>query len=363
MATIHERKNKTGQVKYTVEIRIKGHPPQSATFERKTDAKLWAQKTEADIRAGKHFGITESKKKTVADMVDRYIQDILPHRRSDAANVKRHLEWWKSKLGHYRLSDLKPPLIAEYRDRLLSEKSPKAKNEEEKRSAATVVRYLTSLSVAVSYAVKEWGWMEENPVLKVRKPAEPRGRVRFLTDDEREAVLKACKNSDSNYLYTIVVLALSTGARWSEILNLQWQHVDLKRKAILLEETKNGERRSLPLSGHGLELVKELRKVPRIDSPYVFARKDGRKPIEIRKKWERAIKESKVKDFRFHDLRHTCASYLAMQGASLLEISAVLGHKTLSMVKRYSHISEQHTAGILERMNSLQFEQVAQDGQ
>lgn len=357
MARIKERKDKNGHTRYTAEVRLKGYPPASATFERKTDAKLWIQKTETAIREGKYFGTVESKKKTVSDLVERYLRDILPTRRSDHANVKRHLEWWQAQLGHYRLCDLKPPLVAEYRDKLLSEKSEKAKNDEERREPATVVRYMTSLSVAVSYAVKEWGWMDENPVLKVRKPSEPRGRVRFLSDAEREVLLNACKESSNPFLYTIVVLALSTGARWSEILELRWENLNLKQCMIRLDKTKNGERRSIPVSGLALELLKEQAKTRRIDTHYLFPRKDGKKPMEVRKQWEKAVKQAGLTDFRFHDLRHTAASYLAMEGASLLEIADVLGHKTMSMVKRYSHLAEQHTAGVLERMNNKQFGQ------
>lgn len=356
MARIKERKNKAGQIRYTVEIRIKGHPPVSETFARKTDARLWIQQKEAAIRAGKQSGTNESKKKTVSNLVDRYLADVLPNRRSDKANVKRHLEWWKAQLGHYRLFDLRPALIAEYRDKLLTEKAEKAKNDEERRAPATVVRYLTSLSVAVSFAVKEWGWMDENPVLKVRKPAEPRGRVRFLSDKERTDLLNECQKKEYPYLYTVVVLALSTGARWSEIMNLKWESIDFKQRVIRLEKTKNGERRSIPVVGHGWELIRELHKVRRIDSPYLFPRKDGKKPMEIRKHWEKAVKKAKVTDFRFHDLRHTAASYLAMEGATLLEIADVLGHKQLQMVKRYAHLAEQHTVSVLERMNARQFQ-------
>lgn len=366
MATIHERQDKNGKTRYTVEIRVKGHPPMSATFQRKTDAKHWAQKREAAIREGEHFGTRESRKKTVSDVIERYLRDVLPNRKSDKENVKRHLEWWKTQVGHYRLYALKPDLIAEYRDKLLSEDAPKAKSDGKKRSPSTVVRYLTSLSVALSYAVREWGWLGENPVSKVKKPSEPRGRVRFLSDVERQTLLSTCKDDDNPYLYPIVVLALSTGGRWSELVSLKWRNIDLKRQMLTFEETKNGEIRSIPITGHGLELLKNISKVRRIDSPYVFARKDGKKPMEIRKRWEKAVKKAKntlakkgiedgLNDFRFHDLRHTCASYLAMQGASLMEISAVLGHKTLAMVKRYSHLSEQHTRGVLERMNNQQF--------
>ncbi len=355
MATIEKRVDKDGKASIRVKIRVKGHPPISATFARKTDAKRWAQKTEAAIREGQYFGTTESKKRSVTDMIDRYLRDVLPTRRSDKANVKRHLEWWKEQLGHYRLCDLRPPLIAEHRDKLLSDPAPKAKNQSKKRQPGTVVRYMTSLSVVMSYAVKEWGWMDENPMFKVRKPSEPRGRVRHLSDDEHQRLLEACRTVDEKYLYPIVILALSTGCRLGEILHLEWGHIDFKRSLLTFHKTKNDERRSVHVSGHSLDLLHELNKVRRINSPYVFAREDGKKPKEIRKKWEKAVKQSELQDFRFHDLRHTCASYLAKQGATLLEISAILGHKTLAMVKRYSHITEQHTAGILERMNDQQF--------
>ena len=124
---------------------------------------------------------------------------------------------------------------------------------------------------------------------------------------------------------------------------------------IRLDKTKNGERRSIPLVGHGLELLKTHRNVISIDSAYVFPRKDEKKPIEIRKHWEKAVKEAKIINFRFHDLRHTAASYLAMEGATQIEIADVLGHKQLQMVKRYAHLSEQHTVSVLERINARQF--------
>ncbi len=357
MARIKERKNSAGQTRYTVEVRIKGHPPATATFERKTDAKLWMQKTEAAMREGKHSGTSQSKKKTVSDLIERYISDVLPQRSTGKADIKLHLEWWKANLGYYKLYDLRPTLIAEYRDKLLTEKSEKAKTKEKLRSPATVVRYLSSLSVAVSYAVKEWAWMDENPVLKVRKPIEPRGRVRFLTNEERQDLLTQCQKKDIHpFLYPLVVLALSTGARWSELLNLKWDNIDLQQRMIRLEKTKNGERRSIPIVGHGWEELQQLRSNRRTDTPYLFPRQDGQKPMEIRKHWEKAVKDAKIEDFRFHDLRHTAASYLAMEGATLLEIADVLGHKQLQMVKRYAHLGEQHTVSVLEKMNARQFE-------
>lgn len=184
---------------------------------------------------------------------------------------------------------------------------------------------------------------------------EPRGRVRFLSDDERERLLKACKASDSKYLYLIVVLALSTGGRRMEVIGLKWSDVDFNRGIITLHETKNGERRVLPLAGHALALMKEHAKVRQLNCEYVFPSHNFKNPIDIRTPWETALKRADIEDFRFHDLRHSAASYLAMNGASLAEIAEILGHKTLQMVKRYAHLSEAHTSKVVAAMNQKIF--------
>lgn len=161
-----------------------------------------------------------------------------------------------------------------------------------------------------------------------------------------------------------MVLALSTGARRNEILNLQWSNIDLERSQIVLHETKNGERRVLPLQGHAKNLIKEHAKVRILGCDYVFPSEITHKnaagetvyqPIDIRTAWENALTKAKVVDFRFHDLRHSAASYLAMNGATLAEIAEVLGHKTLQMVKRYAHLSEAHTSAVVARMNERIF--------
>ncbi len=203
--------------------------------------------------------------------------------------------------------------------------------------------------------MKEWGWVEDTPFRRVSTLKEPRGRVRFLSDEERKALLEACQ-THSEQLYTIVVLALSTGARQMEILSLTWKQVDLERGIITLEETKNGERRVLPLASHAHELVSNLSKIRRIDTGLLFpSRFKSSKSISVHSIFQRALKAAEIKNFRFHDLRHSAASYLAMNGASLAEIAEVLGHKTLQMVKRYAHLSEAHTAGVVASMNEKIF--------
>ncbi len=186
---------------------------------------------------------------------------------------------------------------------------------------------------------------------KITKLTEPRGRVRFLSDEERLRLLEACKASDSAILYTVGLLALSTGARRMELLGLPWKDVDLQRGVIILHETKNGERRVLTLSGHALELMKQYEKIRDLSCDLVFPGKNLKKPIDIRSPWETALKRAGITNFRFHDLRHSAASYLAINGASLSEISEVLGHKTLQRVKRYAHLSEAHTSKVVAKMN------------
>ena len=351
MAYIEARKNKEGKTRYRVQIKLKGYPAQSETFGRKTDAKQWAQDTESAIRDGRHFKTSEAKRHTVSEMIDRYIKSVLPTKGNMRFNQASQLNWWKGKIGGYTLADISPALIAEYRDELLNGQTNRGK----KRSPSTVNRYLAALSHCFTVTVREWGWMDDSPMRRVRKPTEPRGRVRFLSDDEREQLLIACKESDSQFLYPIVVLALSTGARRGEILNLKWDQVDLKRGVITLFETKNKEIRVLPLAGHALKLIKDLSKVRHINSNYVFPGSTAKEPINIRWTWEIALKRAKIENFRFHDLRHTAASYLAMNGATLAEIAEILGHKTLQMVKRYAHLTEQHTSKVVAKMNKQIF--------
>jgi integrase len=152
-----------------------------------------------------------------------------------------------------------------------------------------------------------------------------------------------------------VVLALSTGARKMEVLGLRWKDIDFQQEVIRLTKTKNGESRSVGLKGHAKALIEKRSKVRRLDTDLLFPGNNPQTPVELRKHWVAALNKAKIIDFRFHDLRHTAASYLAMNGATTSELAAVLGHKTLQMVKRYAHISESHTANIIDKMNNKIF--------
>jgi len=353
MAYIQERKTDDGKTHYRVQIRLRGHPTTTATFERKTDAKLWAQQTEAAMREGRHFKTAEAKKHTLGELINRYIENVIPTKPKNAAACTAQLKWWKTQIGHCLLSDLTPSLIGEQRDKLLKGITFKGTS----RSPATVVRYLAALSHALTIATREWGWIEDSPMRKVTKPKEPRGRVRFLDDKERGSLLIACQESSNPYLYLAFVLSLSTGMRQGELMNLRWENIDPFRGRITLHETKNGERRVVPLQGLALELLQKHLSNKTLDIGLLFpSKEDPCKPMDLRFPWEQALKKAGIKGYKWHDNRHSCASYLLMNGASLAEIAEVLGHKTLAMVKRYAHLSETHTSNIIEKMNRKIFD-------
>ena len=351
MAAIEPRRTDDGALSYRVKVRLKGHPAATGTFQRLTDAKRWAQSTEAAIHEGRYFKTAEAKRHTLGDLVARYIKEVLPIKPKNASNSEQHLLWWESKLSAYALSDVTPALIVKCRNELLATTTRRGT----KMANGTVVRYRASLSHAFSLAVKDWQWIDDSPMRKVTKPKEPRGRERFLSDSERDALLKACRASSSRFLYTVVVLALSTGMRRGEIMSLRWPQIDLANGRILLFETKNDTSRAVPLAGLALAMMTNLAKVRRIDTDLVFYGEVVDQPVDLTKPWTTALGKAKVTNLRFHDLRHSAASYLAMNGATTIEIAAVLGHKTLQMVKRYSHLANSHTSSVVTAMNEKIF--------
>lgn len=352
MPTFETRRAADGSKTYRAKVRLKGYPSQTASFERLTDARRWAAETESNLRHGRHFALSEASRHTVDDLIARYERDVLPYKRSNGKNLRHHFLWWKQRIGRARLCDVTPALIALCRDELLA---PDRKTGV-RRKPATVVRYLATLSHAFSLAVKEWQWVEDTPFRRVSKPRIANGRCRILSDEERGRLLAACKASGAPLLYTIVVLAIATGMRRGEILALRWDRVDLARGHVILDRTKNGDRRGVPLGAKPLEELRKLAATQPAPSGLVFpspTRPD--QPLEIGKTWARVCAKARLDDFRFHDLRHCAASYLAMNGASLAEIAEVLGHRTLAMVKRYSHITLPHSRKVVLAMNDRIF--------
>lgn len=331
---------------YRVQIRKRGFPPVTATFERKTDAVKWAGDTEADMRRRRYFPQIEADRHTVADLVERQLETVERDRPHDYDGQRTILGWWKERIGEYTLSTVTAELLARHRDQLQTK---------EGLAPATVNRYLSALSKAFNNAVKEWHWLPENPLQRVSKKSEPRGRVRFLSDDERAALLTACRASSYKPLYLIVLFALTTGMRRGELFGLRWTDIDVERRVAVLQDTKNGDRRSVPIVPEVVGLLREHGKVRKLETDQVFVSGGAPEVYLFDNAWYAALSAAKIEDFRFHDLRHTAASYLAMSGATTAEIAAVLGHRTLQMVKRYAHLSDQHTGAVVERMTRKYF--------
>ena len=335
MASIEKRVSDDGSITYRVKIRLKGQVPESASFTRLTDAREWGKKIESEMKAGRYFGV--SKRHTVSEMLDSYEKYMLQKLKS-AKSVKARLDWWRNLHGKKLLVDLTPDVIAKARDQL--KETPK-KRGGGIRTAADVNRTLAALSSACGYAVKELGWLERNPLERVTKGTESKGRVRFLSDEELPIFLKACRDSENSNLYLAVILSLTTAGRQSEIMGLRWKQIDLKRRTAILGDTKNGDARVLPLSGEAVGLLQDREKVRNLDDDRLFPSKEGSKTafMDLRYVFATALDIAQIKDFHWHDLRHTAASYLAMSGTSPLEIAKILGHRTMAMVARYSHLS------------------------
>lgn len=365
MATIRKRKAKDGTPRFTVRIRVKGSPEQSATFRRRTDARKWARQIEAAITEGRHIASSEAHKRTLAEMLDRYMADVLPRNKGEASgrhSTRYRYLWWREQIGERLLSEITPALILECRDTLA--RTPDLRGRQ--RGPATINRYMESLRAAYNVCIREWGWAETNPVMKIAKLKEPRGRVRFLADGERDRLLTACAESGDPFLYDLVIVALCTGMRQGEILGLRWRDMDLNRRTAVLKDTKNREIRAVPIVGKAFDVLTERAKHRRIDTDLIFAspnfRGEAARPITIKRPWTHARKAAEIEDFRFHDLRHSCASYLAMNGATTHEIAEVLGHKSLDMVKRYAHLSESHTSKVLGSMVANVFGDSGKEG-
>ncbi len=354
MATITKIQGKK-QTSYKVRIRKPNTPTVTKTFSSKSIAERWARKTELEIEEGTFLERKEAASHTVKELVERYLNEELNNlSESDWPSRTRQLNWWKDEIGKLTLNKVTPSKIVELRNKLKSEKTYRKTI----RSGSTVNRYMAALSAAFGLASSEWQWVKENPFSRVRRERESGGRTRFLSQEERTDLLKECEESRNHNLYLITLLALSTGMRQSEIITLTWQQISFDRNTITLFKTKNGETRVVPLTSTVRVKIKEANKIRKLTNPYVFAGRQDLSAHFPRGAWEAAVSRANIENFTFHDTRHSAASELAMNGASLHEIAAVLGHKTLAMVQRYAHLSEQHTMSVVERMNNAVFGEV-----
>lgn len=345
MATITVRNGARG-VTYKVEVRLAGHRSVTKTFPTRAAAKSWARDLESKLSKGEAAD-SEAERRTLADACDQYLKthaDI-------ASDHARIVNWWKDTHGRRTLAKVTSPWLTEIRDDLAAGSymvGPKDKPTERKRKPGTVNRHITYLRTVLSYCV-EIGWMPRSPAVK--KLHEEK-RVRFLSDDELRALTAALVECEERVMLSFVYCALSSGARAGELLGLEWKDVDMAKGVATIHTSKSGEGRKLYFRGKALELLTDYNKVRNIKSPGVFLLNSGA-PLThsvYGKLFREALAKAKITDFRFHDLRHTAASYLAQNGATLLEIQQVLGHKTPTMTARYAHLVESHVESVVDRV-------------
>lgn len=327
MATIRQIE-KTG--KWQAQVRLTGYPNQSKNFSSKIEARKWAKAIEKQLRTSPPVvsvlkaALPPTKVPgTLNDLLERYERTVSINKKSYDREVSK-LNTIKIGLGTTPLISLDASKIALWRDQRLT-----------KVASPTVRKELALLSHVIDTAIKEWAiQLPNNPCLNIRKPKPGKARDRRLSPEELNRLLSECRKSTSKQLYPLVILALETACRLGELLSLEWKYVDLEKRVIVLPDTKNGDCRKVPLSTTARDTLEELKtahKRPKVF--YSFASGQS-----IKTSWNTAKRRAGIEDFRFHDLRHEAVSRLFEKGLNVVETATISGHKSLSMLNRYTHL-------------------------
>jgi integrase len=333
LACITKLKNKKGFT-YRAYIRRKGLKPISKVFSTRSLAEQFVKRIEGDRELLLAFGGNKEYQIILSELVDMYLGNEYPGK--DIRKQTTRLQFWVDRYGHKLISEITRTDIS----RGVYELSNTLSN-------ATVNRYKSAISVVFSFACRQYE-LPDNPVLHIPSKPENNTKVRYLSNNERNSLFDACKNSTWDRLYLLVLMAVITGARRSELLGLKWSDLDFDINIAYIGNSKNGQPRALPLTK---EVINELSKYIQVSHSLIFCSSvDVNKSFCFTKSWNRALKQANIQDFRFHDLRHTTASYLAQSGASLLEIAEVLGHKQIQVTKRYAHLCINHKTKLINRV-------------
>lgn len=329
---------------YTLAINRKRERKVSSTWLSKDDALKALSERLQQIGAGQTDRPIEA---TFSQTVERYLKFKADHGKRSLHEDTRILE--KQLLPAFGVGLLIRQLTAEkisaYEEQRITQVSPWTV-----RNELTVLRHLLRL------AHRKWSYLDKVPEIEL--PPAPRGRTRFLSEEEITRLFQACAQSKNKHLPAIITLAIHTGMRKGEILGLRWERVELDKDLgfnahIRLYDTKNGEARGVPLNQAALAALTVLEPDPVKRQGSVFKRKNGEDWGQIRTAFENAVILAGLPDFRFHDLRHTAASHMVMRGRPLKEVQEVLGHKSFSMTLRYAHLSPKHLRSAVESLNGL----------
>ncbi|MFC1683091.1 tyrosine-type recombinase/integrase [Candidatus Zixiibacteriota bacterium] len=325
---IFERPGKRRSTWY-IDFTYKGRRHIRAVGPDRKMAELAAKKIETEIFEGKFFPDSKRSKVRLREFAVEYVEKYSKRRKR---SWKRDLGTLKHLLpifGDMCLADIMPKMIENYR----------ISREQEGVMPATINREHALLKHMFTKAM-DWGYVKENPAKRVRL-AKEHPRIRFLTKDEIRSLLAAAGESKASHLKPILIMALDTAMRRGEIFNLRWEDVDFGRRAIQVKKTKNDQPREVPMTDRLYETLWDWKKKS-LDKEYVFANTNGKSITTVRTAFTVALRKAGIKDFRFHDLRHTAASQMYMAGLDIKLIKEIGGWKTLAMVDRYSHLTTDH---------------------
>ena len=329
MASITPSYDREGEhIGWQVAVRKKGYPAQYKTFRTRKEGEAWATVTESEMVRGVWRDRSEAESTTLKECLDRYSQEIIPTKKGDGAREMGFLRQWQARpIAHRFMAAI------DGQDVTAAIKEMEA----EGKGANTIRLHLALLSHLFEVARKEWRMSSlVNPVELVRKPKLPQGRDRRLVGDEEVRLVAECR-AISPELAAIAVIAIETAMRQGEIMSLTWDKIDLAKRTITLDNTKNGDRRTVPLSSKAVEVLRVLPR--RLDGKVWTYSDDG-----MRTGYKRACKRAGITGLTFHDLRHEATSRLFEKGFNPMEASAITGHKTLQMLKRYTHLRAEDLA-------------------
>jgi len=317
-----------------IDYYVQGRRKRESIGPSKELAQIVLKKRKVQMAEGKFLDVKKEKKIHFREMARLYLESYSrPNKRSwgrDELSIKNLSAFFANKY----LYEITPLDIENYKVERRRKVSP-----------ATVNRELACLKHIYTKAI-EWGKIDNSPASKIKKFRESNQRIRYLEEEEIERLYEAC----SEHLKPIVAVALNSGMRKGEILNLKWPDVNLRTRVISILNSKNDEKREVPINKDLAQILLAVLKHPK--SPYVFCKEDGTPYGSVKTSFRAALRRAKIKNFRFHDLRHTFASHLVMRGVGLKTVQELLGHKTINMTVRYSHLSPDHKRAAVEKLSS-----------
>ena len=329
MATIRKR----GDLQWQAIVKRKGHPLQSKTWNTRKEAEAWSRQVETEMDRGVFVSRVEAERATLADLIERYREEELPKKRGNGFGSALNI--LDTTLGKYSLAALSSKIVSDFKRKRL-----KVVGNE------SVRKEINLLSKLIDLAGKEWGMpLSANPCAMVSRPAPGKPRDRRLEAGELERLLAACQP----HLGAIARFAVETAARLGELLAVRWVDVDMRKRVMILRGidqrgTKNDDAlRAVPLSSAAIEVLQELKSQPSsIDGRVFYWWKAS---DSFNKTWRRVCERAGINNLRFHDLRHEAASRLFEKGVfDSMEVASITGHKTLQMLKRYTHLRAEDLA-------------------